>query len=215
MSSKTSIDNFKPKLNEFRNKFSKLKSDYKLDNPKVLLSNEQKGNLKYSLQKLKLELTNFQKQYLSSNYRSVLSEFEDSNRKDELVELISNIDILINQHCKGEYEITIKEEDYKDKEFSNPYEQMQYQKEKLMEQDHIIDNIISINEENKIIGKEVKHNLNEQNKKITQIGQTLDKTQNSADKLNAKVMDLILDSSFWKYYVIIAVLALIMIWLIL
>ena len=215
MSSKTSIDNFKPKLNEFRNKYSKLKSDYKLDNPKVLLSNEQKGNLKYSLQKLKLELTNFQKQYLSSNYRSVLSEFEDSNRKDELVELISNIDILINQHCKGEYEITIKEEDYKDKEFSNPYEQMQYQKEKLMEQDHIIDNIISINEENKIIGKEVKHNLNEQNKKITQIGQTLDKTQNSADKLNAKVMDLILDSSFWKYYVIIAVLALIMIWLIL
>ena len=166
MSSKTSIDNFKPKLNEFRNKYSKLKSDYKLDNPKVLLSNEQKGNLKYSLQKLKLELTNFQKQYLSSNYRSVLSEFEDSNRKDELVELISNIDILINQHCKGEYEITIKEEDYKDKEFSNPYEQMQYQKEKLMEQDHIIDNIISINEENKIIGKEVKHNLNEQNKKI-------------------------------------------------
>ena len=215
MSSKTSIDNFKPKLNEFRNKYSKLKSDYKLDNPKVLLSNEQKGNLKYSLQKLKLELTNFQKQYLSSNYRSVLSEFEDSNRKDELVELISNIDILINQHCKGEYEITIKEEDYKDKEFSNPYEQMQYQKEKLMEQDHIIDNIISKNEENKIIGKEVKHNLNEQNKKITQIGQTLDKTQNSADKLNAKVMDLILDSSFWKYYVIIAVLALIMIWLIL
>ena len=215
MSSKTSIDNFKSKLNEFRNKYSKLKSDYKLDNPKVLLSNEQKGNLKYSLQKLKLELTNFQKQYLSSNYRSVLSEFEDSNRKDELVELISNIDILINQHCKGEYEITIKEEDYKDKEFSNPYEQMQYQKEKLMEQDHIIDNIISINEENKIIGKEVKHNLNEQNKKITQIGQTLDKTQNSADKLNAKVMDLILDSSFWKYYVIIAVLALIMIWLIL
>ena len=215
MSSKTSIDNFKPKLNEFKNKYSKLKSDYKLDNPKVLLSNEQKGNLKYSLQKLKLELTNFQKQYLSSNYRSVLSEFEDSNRKDELVELISNIDILINQHCKGEYEITIKEEDYKDKEFSNPYEQMQYQKEKLMEQDHIIDNIISINEENKIIGKEVKHNLNEQNKKITQIGQTLDKTQNSADKLNAKVMDLILDSSFWKYYVIIAVLALIMIWLIL
>ena len=205
MSSKTSIDNFKSKLNEFRNKYSKLKSDYKLDNPKVLLSNEQKGNLKYSLQKLKLELTNFQKQYLSSNYRSVLSEFEDSNRKDELVELISNIDILINQHCKGEYEITIKEEDYKDKEFSNPYEQMQYQKEKLMEQDHIIDNIISINEENKIIGKEVKHNLNEQNKKITQIGQTLDKTQNSADKLNAKVVDLILDSSFWKLYLVIAI----------
>ena len=215
MSSKTSIDNFKPKLNEFRNKYSKLKSDYKLDNPKVLLSNEQKGNLKYSLQKLKLELTNFQKQYLSSNYRSVLSEFEDSNRKDELVELISNIDILINQHCKGEYEITIKEEDYKDKEFSNPYEQMQYQKEKLMEQDHIIDNIISINEENKIIGKEVKHNLNEQNKKITQIGYTLDKTQNSADKLNAKVVDLILDSSLWKFYLIITALALIIIWLIL
>ena len=196
MSSKTSIDNFKPKLNEFKNKYSKLKSDYKLDNPKVLLSNEQKGNLKYSLQKLKLELTNFQKQYLSSNYRSVLSEFEDNSRKDELSELISNIDLLIDQHCKGNYEITIKEEDYKDKEFSNPYEQMQYQQKKLLEQDEIIDNIISKNEENKVIGKAMKHNLNEQNKKITQIGHTLDKTQNSADKLNAKVVDLILDSSF-------------------
>ena len=61
----------------------------------------------------------------------------------------------------------------------------------------------------------MKHNLNEQNKKITQIGHTLDKTQNSADKLNAKVVDLILDSSFWKLYLIIAVLAFILIWLIL
>ena len=215
MSSKTSVDNFRTKLSELKQKFTKIKSDYQLDNPKTFLTNEQKGNLKYSLQKLKSETNNFKTQYLSSNYRSVLSEFEDSNRKDELSELISNIDILINLHCKGDYEIKIKEEDFKDKEFDNPYEQMQYQKEKLLEQDNIIDNIISINEENKVIGKDVKHNLNEQNKKIIQIGDSLDKTQSSADKLNAKVVDLILDSSFWKYYVIIAVLALIMIWLIL
>ena len=196
MSSKSSGDNFKQKLNEFRNKLNKIKSDYKLDNPITNLSNEQKGNLKYSLEKLKYELTNFKKQYLSSNYRSVLSEFEDINRKEELSELISSIDILINFHCKGNYEITIKEEDYKDKEFTNPYEQLQYQQKKLLEQDEIIDNIIAKNEENKVIGKAVKHNLNEQNKKITQIGHTSDKTRNSADKLNAKVVDLILDSSF-------------------
>ena len=215
MSSKSSVDNFKPKLNELRSKLNKIKSDYKLDNPKTNLSNEQKGNLKYSLEKLKYESTNFKNQYLSSNYRSVLSEFEDSNRKDEISELISNIDILINLHCKGNYEITIKEEDYKDKEFTNPYEQFQYQQKKLLEQDEIIGNIIAKNEENKVIGKAMKSNLNEQNKKITQIGHTLDKTQNSADKLNAKVMDLVLDSSFWKLYFIIAVLGLIMIWLIL
>ena len=196
MSSKSSIDNFKPKLNEYRNKFNKIKSDYKLDNPKTNLSNEQKGHLKYTLQKLKLELTKFKEQYLASNYRSVLSEFEDSNRKDELSEIISNIDMLINLHCKGNYEITIKEEDYKDKEFTNPYEQLQYQQKKLIEQDEIIDNIIATNEENKEIGKAVKHNLNEQNKKITQIGHTSGKTRISADKLNAKVVDLILDSSF-------------------
>ena len=213
--SKQTIDNFKPKLNEYRNKLTKIKSDYKLDNPKTILSNEQIGNLKYSLQKLKLELSKFKEQYLSSNYRSVLSEFEDSNRKDELSEIISNIDLLINLHCKGNYEITIKEEDYKDKEFDNPYEQMQYQQQKLKEQNNLIDDIIATNEENKIIGKAVKHNLNEQNKKIEQIGQSLDKTQNSADKLNAKVMDLILDSSFCKLYIIIAVLALVMIWLVL
>jgi len=215
MSSKQTVDNFKPKLNEYRNKLKKLKSDYKLDRPKTILSNEQKGNLKYSLQKLKLELSKFKEQYLSSNYRSVLSEFEDSNRKDELSEIMSNIDLLINLHCKGDYEITIKEEDYKDKEFSNPYEQMQYQQQKLKEQNNLIDDIIATNEENKKIGKAVKHNLNEQNKKIEQIGQSLDQTQNSADKLNAKVMDLILDSSFCKLYIIIAVLALVMIWLVL
>ena len=215
MSSTTSVDNFKPKLNEFRNKLKKIKSDYKLDNPSTNLTNEQKGNLKYSLQKLKLELTNFKTQYLKSNYRSVLSEFEDSNRKDELSELISNIDTLIKINCKGEYVITIKEEDYKDKVFNNPYEQMQYQQEKLNEQDKIINDIMMTNEENKGIGKEVKNNLNEQNKKIEQIGHTLDKTQNNAEKLNAKIMDLILDSSFCKLYVIIAVLALIMIWLVL
>ena len=215
MSSKSSVDNFKSKLNEFRNKLSNIKSDYKLEKGQINLSNEQKGVLKYSLQKLSLEITNFKKQYLSSNYRSVLSEFEDNSRKDELSELISNIDLLIDQHCKGNYEITIKEEDYKDKEFSNPYEQMQYQQKKLLEQDEIIDNIISKNEENKVIGKAMKHNLNEQNKKITQIGHTLDKTQNSADKLNAKIVDLILDSSLWKFYLIITALALIIIWLIL
>ena len=215
MSSKSSVDNFKSKLNEFRNKLSNIKSDYKLEKGQINLSNEQKGVLKYSLQKLSLEITNFKKQYLSSNYRSVLSEFEDNSRKDELSELISNIDLLIDQHCKGNYEITIKEEDFKDKEFSNPYEQMQYQQKKLLEQDEIIDNIISKNEENKVIGKAMKHNLNEQNKKITQIGHTLDKTQNSADKLNAKIVDLILDSSLWKFYLIITALALIIIWLIL
>ena len=201
--SKQTIDNFKPKLNEYRNKLTKIKSDYKLDNPKTILSNEQIGNLKYSLQKLKLELSKFKEQYLSSNYRSVLSEFEDSNRKDELSEIMSNIDLLINLYCKGDYEITIKEEDYKDKEFNDPYEQMQYQQQKLKEQNNLIDDIIATNEENKIIGKAVKHNLNEQNKKIEQIGQSLDKTQNSVDKLNAKVMDLILDTSFCKLYIII------------
>ena len=215
MSSKSSIDNFKSKLNEFRKKLTKIKSDYKLEKGSINLTNEQKSALKYSLQKLNLEITNFQKEYLSSNYRSVLSEFEDSSRKDELSELISNIDLLINLHCKGNYEITIKEEDYKDKEFNNPYELLQYQQKKLLEQDEIIDNIIAKNEENKVIGKAVKHNLNEQNKKITKIGYTLDKTQNSADKLNAKIVDLILDSSLWKFYLIITALALIIIWLIL
>ena len=136
-------------------------------------------------------------------------------KKDELSELLSNIDMLINIHCKGDYEIDIKEEDYKDKEFNNPYEQLQYQQKKLSEQNNIIDEIIITNEENKKIGKEVKHNLNEQNKKITQIGQTLDITQSSADKLNAKIMDLILDTSFCILYVLIVVLALVLIWLIL
>ena len=211
----TSVDNFKSKLTDFKNRLKKLKSDYKLGGANNSLSNEQKGNLKYNLQKLKNNLTNFKQEYLNSNYRAVLSEFEDGNRKDELNELISECDTLTNTYCKGEYISSIKEEDFKDKEFNNPYEQMQYQQEKLKEQNNLIDEIIATNEENKVIGKAVKHTLNEQNKKIEQIGYSLDKTQSSADKLNAKVIDLILDTSFCKLYVIIVVLAFIMIWLVL
>ena len=177
------------------------------------MSTEQKGNLKYSLQKLKNSLTNFKQEYLNSNYRSVLSEFEDGNRKDELNELITECDTLINTYTKGEFTNNIKEEDYKDQEFSNPYEQLQYQQKKLLEQDNIIDEIISKNEENKGIGKEVKNNLKEQNKKINEIGITLDQTQSDAKKLNEKFVDLILDSAFCKLYILIGVLALVLIWL--
>ena len=209
----TSIDNYKAKVTEFKNKLKKLKTDYKLGGAKNNLTNEQKGNLKYILQKLKNNITSFKQEYLNSNYRSVLSEFEDGSRKDELNELISECDILINTHTKGEFINKIKEEDFKDEEFSNPYEQLQYQQKKLSEQEDIINEIISKNEENKGIGKEVKNNLKEQNKKINQIGITLDKTQSDAKKLNEKFVDLILDSSFWKLYILIGVLALVLIWL--
>ena len=209
----TSIDNFKSKLADFKNRLKKLKSDYKLSGANNSLSNEQKGNLKYNLQKLKNTLVNFKQEYLSSNYRSVLSEFEDGNRKDELNELISECDTLTNTYCKGEFISNIKEEDFKDKEFNNPYEQLQYQKKMLLEQDEIIKDSIAINEESKGIGKEVKNNLKEQNKKISKISETLDETQNDANRLNAKFVDMIFDSSFWKLYIIIGVLALILLWL--
>ena len=209
----TSIDNFKTKLSDFKNKINKLKSDYKLGSPNNSLSNEQKGKLKYNLQKYKNELSNFKNEYLNSNYRTVLSEFEDGNRKDELDELILECDTLINNYCKGEYISNIKEEDYKDEKFDNPLEQLQYQKRKLLEQDELINEMISKNEENKGIGNEVKNNLKEQNKQIGKIGVKLDETQNSAKKLNDKFTDLILDTSFCKLYILIGVLALVLIWL--
>ena len=209
----TSIDNFKSKLTDFKNRLKKLKSDYKLGVANNSLSNEQKGNLKYNLQKLKNNVSNFMQEYLNSNYRSVLSEFEDGNRKDELNELIHECDTLTNTYCKGEFISNIKEEDFKDQEFNNPYEQLQYQKKKLLEQDEIINDIIITNEENKGIGKEVKNNLKEQNKKISKISDTLDEAQNDAKRLNAKFVDMIFDSSFWKLYILIGVLALILLWL--
>jgi hypothetical protein len=209
----TSVDNFKSKLNDFRNQLKKLKSEYKLEGAKTTLTNEQKGNLKFNLQKLLRDLSIFKKEYLDSNYRSVLSEFEDSNRKDELGEVITECETLIKTYCKGEYESNIKEEDYKDQEFDNPYEQMQYQEKKLKEQDELINNIISTNDENKVIGKEVKNNLKEQNKKINKIGVTLEETNRDAKRLNEKFVDMILDSSFWKLYCLIGFLALVLIWI--
>ena len=175
--------------------------------------NHIKGNLKYNLQKFQKDLTNFKQEYLDSNYRSVLSEFEDGNRKDELNELISDCETTMNTYCKGEYVCNIREEDYKDQEFDNPHEQLMYQKRKLLEQEEVINGILTVNKENKSIGNEVKNNLKEQNKKITKISNVLDQTQNDAKKLNDKFVDMILDSSFCKLYLIIGVLALVLIWL--
>ena len=209
----TTVDNFKSKLNDYRNQLKNIKSEYKLGGAKVTLTNEQKGTLKFNLQKLLRDLSLLKKEYLNSNYRSVLSEFEDSNRKDELGEVITECETLIKTYSKGEYESNIKEEDYKDQEFDNPYEQMQYQQKKLLEQDEIINNIISTNDENKVIGKEVKKNLKDQNEKINKIGITLDETNRDAKRLNDKFVDMILDSSFWKLYCLIGFLALVLIWI--
>ena len=209
----TSVDNFKSKLSDFKKKLKKIKSDYKLGSANNNLSNEQKGNLKYNLQKIQKDLTNFKQEYLNSNYRSVLSELEDESRKDELNELISDCETTMNTYCKGEFICNIREEDYKDQEFDNPYEQMQYQKKKLLEQEEVINGIITTNKENKGIGNEVKNNLKEQNKKINKISKVLDQTQHAAKQLNDKFVDLVLDSSFWKLYFIIGFLALVLIWL--
>jgi hypothetical protein len=209
----TSVDNFKSKLNDYRNQLKKLKSEYKLDGAKINLTNEQKGALKFNLQKLLRDLSHLKKEYLDSNYRAVLSEFEDSNRKDELGEVIEECETLIKTYCKGDFECNIKEEDYKDPEFGNPYEQIQYQEKKLKEQDKIIDNIISINNENKVIGKEVKTTLKDQNNKIDKISKSLDETNRDAKRLNDKFVDMILDSSFWKLYCLIGFLALVLIWI--
>ena len=209
----TSVDNFKSKLNDYRNQLKKLKSEYKLDGAKINLTNEQKGALKFNLQKLLKNLSHLKKEYLDSNYRAVLSEFEDSNRKDELGEVVEECETLIKAYCKGDFECNIKEEDYKDPEFGNPYEQIQYQEKKLKEQDKIIDNIISINNENKVIGKEVKTTLKDQNNKIDKISKSLDETNRDAKRLNDKFVDMILDSSFWKLYCLIGFLALVLIWI--
>lgn len=209
----TSVDNFKSKLSDFKKKLKKIKSDYKLGSANNNLSNEQKGNLKFNLQKIQKDLTNFKQEYLNSNYRSVLSELEDESRKDELNELISDCETTMNTYCKGEFVCNIREEDYKDQEFDNPYEQMQYQKKKLLEQEEVINGIITTNKENKGIGNEVKNNLKEQNKKINKISKVLDQTQHAAKQLNDKFVDLVLDSSFWKLYFIIGFLALVLIWL--
>ena len=209
----STVDNFKSKLNDYRNQLKKLKSEYKLGGAKTNLTNEQKGTLKFNLQKLLRDLSVFKKEYLDSNYRSVLSEFEDLNRKDELGEVISECETLIKTYCKGDYACNIKEEDYKDPEFKNPYEQMQYQQRKIKEHDELIEDIITTNNENKVIGKEVQHNLMEQNEKINKIEITMDETNRDAKKLNEKFVDMIFDSSFWKLYCLIGFLALVLIWI--
>ena len=206
-------DNFKSKISDFTEKIQKIKKNYNLNNTKIPLSNDQKAKLKYNLQNIKKDLNNFKQEYLNSNYRSVLSSDQDEFRKEQINDIISEIDNMINNYCKVAYQINLKEEDFKDEEFNNPMEKMQYQKRKLLEQDKIIDEILVTNKENKGIGKEVKHTLEEQNKKILQIGTNLDRAQTDADKLNAKFTDFILDSSFCKLYMLIIALGFVLLFL--
>ena len=56
-----SADNFKSKLRDYKNKLENIKSEYKLGSKDNSLTNEKKGNLKYTPQKIKNDLSNFKK----------------------------------------------------------------------------------------------------------------------------------------------------------
>ena len=197
------IDDFKKKMREFKEEQNKIITEIKAKGLTDILD---KQELKNRLVNLHQKITNYKKQFENSNYAELLSSEEKMNRNDDLSDLISKCNKFLGQYWKGE---PISEEK-KEKKFSNKYEQMLYEKKKLKEQDALIEDMIKINDESKHIGKEVKKNLDDQNKHISLLGENLDKAKDKAGKLNERIMGIIAEASYWKYYAIITILAIIL-----
>ena len=196
------IDDFKKKMREFKEEQNKIITEIKAKGLNDILNQQ---DLKNRLVNLHQKITDYKKKFEKSNYAELLSSEEKISRKDDLSDLISKCNKYIGQYWKE----SIPEEK-PEKKFSNKYEQMLYEKKKLKEQDELIEGMIKINDESKHIGKEVKKNLDEQNKHISLLGENLDKAKEKAGRLNERIMGIIAETSYWKYYAIITILAIIL-----
>ena len=196
------IDDFKKKMREFKEEQNKIITEIKATG---LTNSLDKQDLKNRLVNLHQKITDYKKQFEKSNYAQLLSSEEKMNRKDDLSDLISKCNKFIGQYWKEPMP-----EEKKEKRFNNKYEQMLYEKKKLNEQDELIEGMIKINEESKHIGKEVKKSLDDQNKHISLLGENLDKAKVKAGRLNERIMGIIAEASYWKYYAIITILAIIL-----
>ncbi len=216
MYSSITSDNFYTKVKEFYDKQDEIQN--KLKNIANNFNIFQSDKIKTDILTYKRELSDYKKEYLNSNFISLLSERDYSNRKNELEELETQCDTMLKKYNKflsERFGPNFSQNDFKEKEFETQEEKLMYQKKKLQDQDNLIDFMIGVNNENRQISREMGNNISKQNSLLEKVNKDVDTLSDKMNNSNNKVSNFLKKSSYCRLYIIAIVQALIIIWLIL
>jgi hypothetical protein len=216
MYSSIKSDNFYTKVKDFYDRQEDIQN--KLKNIANNFNIFQSDKIKTELLSYKRELSDYKKEYLKSNFISLLSERDYHNRKNELEELESQCNSMLKKYNKflsDRFGPNFNESDFQEKQFDTMEEKMMYQKKKLQDQDDMIEFMIGVNNENRQITREMGNNISKQNSLLDKVNKDIDNLNDKMNKSNLKVTNFLAKSSYCRLYVIAIVQALIIIWLIL
>ncbi len=216
MYSSITSDNFYTKVKEFYDRQEDIQN--KLKNIANNFNIFQSDKIKTELLTYKRELSDYKKEYLKSNFISLLSERDYHNRKNELEELETQCNSMLKKYNKflsERFGPNFNESDFQEKQFDTMEEKMMYQKKKLQDQDDMIEFMIGVNNENRQITREMGNNISKQNSLLDKVNKDIDNLNDKMNKSNLKVTNFLAKSSYCRLYVIAIVQALIIIWLIL
>ena len=216
MYSSITSDNFYTKVKEFYDRQEDIQN--KLKNIANNFNIFQSDKIKTELLVYKKDLSDYKKEYLKSNFISLLSERDYHNRKNELEELETQCNSMLKKYNKflnERFGPNFNESDFQEKQFDTMEEKMMYQKKKLQDQDDMIEFMIGVNNENRQITREMGNNISKQNSLLDKVNKDIDNLNDKMNKSNLKVTNFLAKSSYCRLYVIAIVQALIIIWLIL
>ena len=215
MYSSITSDDFYSKVKKFYDKQEELEN--KLKNMANNFNIFESDKLKTELMNYKKELNEYKNAYLNSNFISLLSERDYSNRKSELEELVNQSEMMLKKYKKflsERFGSNFNENDFKEEEFETHEQKMMYQKKKLQAQDDLIDSMIEMNNENKQISKEMGNNIQKQNSLLDKVQRDIDQLDEKMKNSNLKITKFLAKSSYCRLYIIAIVQLLIIIWLI-
>ena len=204
----TKVKQFYDKQEELQNKMKKMANDFNI------FENEK---LKTELLEYKREVAEYKRSYLNSNFISLLSERDYSNRKNELEELVNQSESMwkkYNKFLSERFGPNFNQNDFQEQQFDSHEQRMIYQKKKLQDQDDLIDSMIAVNNENKQISKEMGNNIGKQNTLLDKVQRDIDNLNDKMNNSNLKVTNFLANSSYCKLYTIAIVQAIIIILLI-
>ena len=204
----TKVKQFYDRQEEIQNKMKKMANNFNIfENDK----------LKTELLEYKKEVAEYKRSYLNSNFISLLSERDYSNRKNELEELVNQSESMwkkYNKFLSERFGPNFNQNDFQEQQFESHEQRMIYQKKKLQDQDDMIDSMISINNENKQISKEMGNNIGKQNTLLDKVQRDIDNLNDKMNNSNLKVTNFLAKSSYCKLYTIAIVQLIIIILLI-
>ena len=132
MYSSITSDDFYTKVKQFYDKQEEIQTKIKnMANNFNIFENDK---LKKELIDYKKEVSEYKKSYLNSNFISLLSERDYSNRKNELEELVTQSESMLKKYNKfltERFGPNFNQNDFQEVQFDNHEQRMIYQKKKI------------------------------------------------------------------------------------